>query len=98
VWCAGPLTAVVEAQAKAALHTVEFISKVGFDNSSNLVTVDFYYNTVNATTGSRIENVIQVPLLTIMPIPFLQVRDHSEPYRLRCDVPDCLFFDDRSTR
>ena len=65
---------VVKAQAKAAQTTIDFINTVGFQKDGSLVTVKFYYNLTNATTGKRQENSLEVPFLTIIPVPFLRVR------------------------
>ena len=70
---AGPLTAVIDAQGIAAMSTVDFINKVGFDENGTAVTIAFTYNTTNSTTGLTQTNRIEVPFLTILPIPFLRV-------------------------
>ena len=70
---AGPLTAVIDAQAQAAISTVEFINAVGFDENRNAINVQFSYNVTNITTGEQYENTISVPFLTIVPIPFIRV-------------------------
>jgi hypothetical protein len=74
VWCAGPLNAVVDAQAKAGFSTINFIREVGFDANNEVINIAFNYNTTNTTTGARQENTINVPLLTVVPIPYLRVR------------------------
>lgn len=66
----GPLNAAVEAQAKAAMTTVDFIRNVGFDKDGNVVNVVFKYKGGPAPTD-MIE--LHVPLLTIVPIPFLRI-------------------------
>ena len=71
--CAGPLTAIINAQAAAAISTVQFINAVGFDANRNAINVKFSYNVTNSTTGVRTENTISVPFLTIVPIPFIRV-------------------------
>jgi hypothetical protein len=66
----GPLTAAIEAQSKAALATVDFIRSVGFDENGNILNVVFKYR-----GGSEEDDIqeLQVPLLTIVPIPFLRI-------------------------
>lgn len=66
----GPMTAAIEAQSKAALASVEFIRAVGFDNDGNIHNVVFKYK-----AGPEESDVqeLQVPLLTIVPIPFLRI-------------------------
>ena len=66
--------AVVNAQAYAALTTIEFVKAVGFDSNGSAIYADFDYNVTNATTGVVQTNSISVPFLTIVPIPFLRVR------------------------
>jgi Protein of unknown function (DUF2589) len=65
---------VVDAQQKAGFSTINFIREVGFDTNNQVVSIQFNYNTTNTTTGARVENTIKVPLLTVVPIPYLRVR------------------------
>ncbi len=71
---AGPLAAVVRAQAAAASSTVSFINSVGFYENRTAITLNFTYATINSTSGRRQMNVITVPQLAIVPIPFIRVR------------------------
>jgi hypothetical protein len=71
--CPGPLTAVITAQAQAAARTVEFITSVGFDDQGSAVNVEFTYKTTNDTTGALADVTLSVPLLTLLPIPYLRV-------------------------
>lgn len=66
----GPLTAAVEAQTKAAMTTVEFIRAVGFDDKGNIVNVVFKFK--NGPEDADLME-LEVPLLTIVPIPFLRI-------------------------
>lgn len=69
----GPLVAVVHAQAQAALATVDFIKSVGFDESNKVFNVDFKYT---KTTPEGPGNYgLSVPILTIVPIPFLRIEE-----------------------
>ena len=70
---AGPLIAVINAQAASALTTVKFINEVGFDADRNAINVKFNYNSTNATSGEITESSMSVPILTILPIPFIRV-------------------------
>src|SRR5690349_18784915 len=72
--CAGPLMAAVNAQAASAMTTINFINTVGFDANHSAITVSFTYQSVNPDTGAQQNNTITVPFLTIVPIPYLQVR------------------------
>ncbi|TVR97805.1 MAG: DUF2589 domain-containing protein [Rhodospirillales bacterium] len=68
----GPLDACVEAQAKSALTTVDFIKSVGFGRNpvtgvEEALTVTFRYK----SNGQIVE--LEVPLLTIVPVPYIRV-------------------------
>lgn len=67
--------AVVNAQARAALSTINFVESVGFDENGTCIYATFDYNVTNSTTGEINENTISVPFLTIVPIPFLRVQE-----------------------
>ena len=86
-WCfvPGPLVACVKAQSYAAYSTLNFIKAVGFDPESNeAIEVDFVYNRTNTTTGEVIESSISVPMITILPIPYLRVSGPCVPALLLC--------------
>ncbi len=68
-----PLTAVIDAQAAAALSTVDFINEVGLDDDGNVKNVNFTYNKLVDGTPSAV--TLSTPLLTIIPIPYLRVAD-----------------------
>ena len=65
--------AVVRAQAKSAQTSVNYIKTVGFDSNNFTRNVDFAYTTRNSTTGEVQNNVLTVPFLTLVPIPFIRV-------------------------
>ena len=69
----GPLKACIEAQAQAALTTYKFIKEVGLSEdekgNKSLVYVTFTYR-----RNGR-ECTVNVPLLTIVPIPYIAIRD-----------------------
>lgn len=89
----GPLTAAINAQAQAAMVTANFIQTVGFANApvakpppatppaQKLQTVEFDYTrtTVDPKTGvtSKTDESLTVPLLSILPVPFLRVQQLS---------------------
>ena len=54
----GPLNAVVEAQAKSAITTANFIREVAFDKEGKVVNVDFSYEKSN-TNGSASDSLHQ---------------------------------------
>ncbi|MEX0270651.1 DUF2589 domain-containing protein [Leptolyngbyaceae cyanobacterium UHCC 1019] len=81
----GPLTAIVKAQAQAALASATFIKQVGFhhkkDGNGNdteeiteAINVEFKYKKPIPGGGTQ-EATLSVPILTILPIPFLRVEE-----------------------
>ncbi len=82
----GPLIAAIEAQAHAAMTTVDFIKAVGFsydkkkdENTVNTVKFSFMngYTGGSNGRGERIPRTmtLEVPLLSIIPIPFLRIEN-----------------------
>lgn len=78
----GPLVAVVNAQAQSAMATVNFIQSVGFytdeDGKTQVMNVDFGYSkkVVGESGTEEIKNFeLHVPLLSIVPIPYLRVEE-----------------------
>jgi Protein of unknown function (DUF2589) len=75
------MTAAVEAQALAAQSSIDFIRTVGFeqmDDTSNfgpVRQVNFTYTSRDTTTGQDRTASLNVPLLTIVPIPYLRIDD-----------------------
>jgi len=70
----GPLNAVIEAQAKSAITTANFIKEVAFDKDGNVVNVDFTYNRKNED-GDDQEFKLKVPFLTMLPVPYITIVD-----------------------
>lgn len=77
---AGPLLAMIEGETLAAQATTEFIEKAGFikntgepDNFGRLRTVSFSYIKRNFD-GQLEEATLTVPLLSLIPIPLLQIQ------------------------
>lgn len=75
----GPLSACVDAQREAALTTVSFINDIGLttdkDGNKEAVYVKFQYRRNGKTT------VLSIPLLTLVPIPYLAIRDISISFK-----------------
>lgn len=77
----GPLIAVINAQAKAAHVTSNFIDTVAFTSPTGqpkqLKVVSFDFRQVLAdpaqALGSSSQLIIKVPLLTLLPIPYIRV-------------------------
>jgi hypothetical protein len=70
----GPLIAVVHAQSQAAIATVDFIKSVGFDDNDEVVNVEFKYSKATPE-GTPQDYALSVPILTIVPIPFLRIEE-----------------------
>jgi hypothetical protein len=73
----GPLEAAVKAQAISAMTSIEFIERVGFDAADAsgvrpVKNVSFQY-TKTDETGTDKNFKLTVPILTIMPVPYLQI-------------------------
>ena len=73
----GPLTAAITAQANAAVSSVEFIKTVGFDKDGSVQNVLFKYQ----GPGDTGLQTIEVPLLTIVPIPFIRIDDMTIDFK-----------------
>jgi hypothetical protein len=76
-----PMTAAVEAQALAAQSSVDFIRSIGFESTSDdgsfgdVRQVEFTYTKRDTETDTDQTITLNVPLLTIVPIPFLRIDD-----------------------
>jgi hypothetical protein len=68
----GILNAIVEAQAKAALTTVEYIKDVAFDKENKVVEVNFDYEWLNDENKKEILK-LTLPLITLLPIPDMTI-------------------------
>lgn len=75
----GPLQAIIKAQSMAAHTTAEFITNVGLEtvgSATKARTVAFSFDRKKVTdTGTESTETVSlnVPLLTILPIPFIRV-------------------------
>lgn len=76
-----PMTAAVEAQALAAQSSVDFIRTIGFENEDDTSTfgpvrqVEFTFIRKDTDSDTDSEATLKVPLLTIVPIPYLRIDD-----------------------
>ncbi|AKT43564.1 DUF2589 domain-containing protein [Chondromyces crocatus] len=68
----GPLNAIVEAQARSAITTANFIREVGFDQDGKVINVDFSY-TRKDDQGQDQDFTLTVPFITMLPIPYVTV-------------------------
>ena len=71
----GPLSAAIDAQAKAATSSVNFIRAIGFDDKGAVQNISF-----KATKDGN-DSTITVPLLTIVPIPFIRIDDMTIDFK-----------------
>lgn len=70
-----PLDAAIEAQSRAAVSSVNFIKAIGFDDKGQVQTITFI-----AKKGA-VETEITVPLLTIVPIPFIRIDEMTIDFK-----------------
>lgn len=70
----GPLNACVQAQAQAALTSYNFIKEVGLTADADGTNAKAVYVTFEYRRQGKLTQV-SVPLLTIVPIPYLAIRD-----------------------
>lgn len=69
-----PLSACIDAQEKAALTTIKFIQNVGFVKEGNKIT-DKVVNVTFKYERDGNEVKLSVPLLTIVPIPYIAINE-----------------------
>jgi hypothetical protein len=69
----GPLVAAIQAQAQAASTTVDFINEVAFvptdGGQLEPINITFLYD------SNGVQSTLTVPLLTIIPIPYLRIEE-----------------------
>ncbi|MFH8533264.1 DUF2589 domain-containing protein [Streptomyces tendae] len=87
----GPLQGVIRSSAMAANETAAFIKSVGFDKNGHANTVAFTYTTTeptdtNDTTGKKqVVKKVEVPLLTVVPVPYLQLSKVTLDFNVKID-------------
>jgi hypothetical protein len=78
-----PLLALVQAETQAAQATANFIQQVGFEHKEDaegkieygmLKVVTFRYRKTGVG-GKEVDFVVEIPVLSIVPIPALQIRE-----------------------
>ena len=81
---AGPLTACIDAQAAAAQSTWKFIQEVGLntdkDGNKSAVNVSFQF----IKEGKMAQ--LNIPLLTIVPIPYIAIREIDINFKAKIDA------------
>ena len=87
-----PLTAAIEGQALAAKSTIDFINKVGLEESAtgdlSVRTAEFTYTAfvpdiANPGETSEVEAKLTVPILSIIPIPFIRIADLNVSFEFK---------------
>jgi hypothetical protein len=91
---AGPLMALVQAEAQAAKTTLEFIEKVGFTPAATTGKIvdefkvgkvrmaEFIYKKADAN-GQLADFTASVPVLSLVPIPAIQVKEATISFSVR---------------
>lgn len=90
-----PMAAVIQAEAIAAKATANFIKEVGFTKPTDasdpefgaVRTITFSYQRLNAD-GTSQTATLAIPLLTIIPIPSLQVAEAVIEFDLALTQPE----------
>ena len=85
-----PLDAAIDAQAKAAVSSVKFIKSIGFDDKNNVQNITF-----TASKGDT-NSEITVPLLTIVPIPFIRIDEMTIDFK--ANVSSSTESEDKTTQ
>jgi len=82
----GPLLACVDAQAQATLSTMNFIESVAFykdaQGHQQISTVAFSYTSL-AANGSLASFTMNIPLITLVPIPYIEVREVKIDFNIK---------------
>ena len=78
----GPLNALIEAQAKSAITTANFIRQVGFDANNDVINVKFRYEKTN-DQGFTQDFELAVPFLTMVPIPYITIDEASVEFNAK---------------
>ena len=87
-----PIQALIEAEAQAAMATAQFIRNVGFTRGENASTSmnelgDLQMARFNHTRidpdGNEESFQVEIPLITMLPIPALQIRDAELEYTVK---------------
>lgn len=75
-----PLTAAVEAQAKAAQSTLTFIEAVALGQDGNVRTIAFKFKKTK-DDGTTENASLTVPILTILPVPYIRIDDMTIDFK-----------------
>jgi hypothetical protein len=72
-WSA-PLVSVVTSQAIAAVDALSYVVRTAFDKDKGSVNVQFHFDEKDEDTNDTTTKAIDLPLITLMPLPFIRVR------------------------
>lgn len=85
-----PIHALIDAEAQAAMATANFIRNVGFEpaadgrfNELGDLQMARFRRTRRNTRGEDETIEVEIPLLTLLPIPALQIRDAQLEYTVK---------------
>jgi len=76
-----PMTGAIKAQAMAARSTINFIEKIGLKKikgKTQVNMIDFIYSSPHKDmdmSDKSATNTLSVPLLSIIPVPFIRIKD-----------------------
>lgn len=92
-----PIHALVDAEAQSAMATARFIRTVGFEppedgdprKLGDLQMAEFR-RVRRGPNDEQLEDEIQIPLLTLVPIPMLQIRDAELEYHVKVIQTEAL--------
>jgi len=70
----GPLNAIVDAQARSAIATANFVQQVGFDKNGEVRNSTFRYSKPNEN-GEQEEFSLTVPFIMMLPVPFVAIEE-----------------------
>lgn len=97
---ATPLEAAIRAQTKAAEASFQFIQQMAFKNSKGdasdeIRNVVFKFNRYDAK-GAPVKTTLTVPLLTLVPIPFLRIDDMNISFKTKINAETKVETEDKS--
>lgn len=70
----GPLNAIVDAQARSAIATANFVQEVGFDKNGAVRNSTFRYSKPNQD-GDQEEFSLTIPFIMMLPVPFVAIEE-----------------------
>ena len=87
-----PLKAAVEAQAAAAIACYDFVRKIGFGENNQVNDITFHYErTIQTGQPPQPQTTkvsITVPILTMMPLPFIRIESMNVSFKASISAVD----------